>query len=683
MIESAGSQGPFADDLFLDALEIPPSDRAAFLENACDGNEDLREEVESLLNIADTRPDLLTPPDVGLIPEKLGRYEILSECGRGGMGIVFEAKDSQLLRKVALKVLPQFLSRDAKNLGRFTREAQTLAGLNHPNIATLYSLEECSDFHFLTMEFISGVTLAEVLAERQLSLNETLSLGLQVTLALEEAHAIGICHCDLKPANIMVSSEGKISLLDFGIARAFENLIDSSPVDLVFPSNKSHAAGTPDYMAPEQSAGQAVNERTDIWALGAVLFECLTGKRFSPQLAGGNIHWKDILPDKLPPKLLELIELCLERDPSRRLPSVTPLKEGLEGLIEGGSRKFLAWGMAATIVVLALFSLFQVINRGPTGPLDRLEKIGPTSVGGLNEQGELLWTKNFEDPISPQFLLKKSNPVSSDPDFFQVLGCAVVMRPDGGMSTLNFLDPEAGDLAWTHKPAWSVPVNVMGPVQYEWTIPTNWPGYDDPVILTGIRDGHWYSFAIEALDINGDVLGIYHHPGPLRFHRLSKESGIDYEGLVLFGANSSARFNRQLVPFETINHPGCVLRLLPPDFSGQAFPYSENLPEQRDWPDLPKASEKAYLLISMISPDLDSIVSRLQANDTGTGSSGFTAIVEDGRFVILDDDLYPIKCILARDTAAGDLYLSGRASITPFLYMRNGIVEWVDVPVEF
>ncbi|MBK7047828.1 MAG: hypothetical protein IPH48_15255 [bacterium] len=202
------------------------------------------------------------------------------------------------------------------------------------------------------------------------------------------------------------------------------------------------------------------------------------------------------------------------------------------------------------------------------------------------------------------------------------------------------------------------------------------------MILNGIRDGMWYSFALEALDQTGNVLGVYHHPGPLTLHPLFAASGASNATVLLFGVNSSARFVRQIVPFETTHHPGCVVLLEPGDIFGQAFPYTENLPEIRDWPDLPKAREYAYLLIPPLSPDLDSRVSAINTHDAGTNNPGYTAIISDGRFVILDEDLRPLKCTVGRDSPAAGLLAAERAANTPYLYLRRGVAERIRVPTE-
>jgi serine/threonine protein kinase len=215
----------------------------------------------------------------------LGGYEVVAQIGAGGMGEVYQAHDTKLGRDVAIKVLPEAFAHDPQRLSRFQREAKMLAALNHPNIATIYGLEQSGGTSYLVMELVSGETLAErVKREGRVPVEEALAIAKQMAEALEAAHEKSIIHRDLKPANVKVTPEGKVKVLDFGLAKAFEG--DESGSD---PSNSptlSQAAtmqgvilGTAAYMSPEQARGKTVDKRADIWAFGVVLFEMLTGKR--------------------------------------------------------------------------------------------------------------------------------------------------------------------------------------------------------------------------------------------------------------------------------------------------------------------------------------------------------------------------------------------------------------------
>src|ERR1700693_4367517 len=214
---------------------------------------------------------------------RLGPYEILSSIGAGGMGEVYQAHDTKLGRDVAIKVLPEAFAHNADRLSRFQREAKMLASLNHPNIATIHGLELSGDTSYLVMELVSGETLAERVKVGPLGVEESLKIAVQIAEALEAAHEKGIIHRDLKPANVKVTPEGKVKVLDFGLAKAFSG--DTSTEDMGNSPTLSMAAtmqgvilGTAAYMSPEQARGKAVDKRTDIWAFGCVLYELLTGK---------------------------------------------------------------------------------------------------------------------------------------------------------------------------------------------------------------------------------------------------------------------------------------------------------------------------------------------------------------------------------------------------------------------
>ena len=220
---------------------------------------------------------------------KLGSYEVLAQIGAGGMGEVYQAHDTKLARDVAIKVLPEAFAHDAERLSRFQREAKMLAQLNHPNIATIHGLEQSGGTSYLVMELVSGETLAErVKRDGAVPVEEALAIAKQIAEALEAAHEKSIIHRDLKPANVKVTPEGKVKVLDFGLAKAFEG--DSATEDMSNSPTLSRAAtmqgvilGTAAYMSPEQARGRAVDKRADLWSFGCVLFEQLTGKQHSTE----------------------------------------------------------------------------------------------------------------------------------------------------------------------------------------------------------------------------------------------------------------------------------------------------------------------------------------------------------------------------------------------------------------
>src|SRR6202140_3513762 len=216
---------------------------------------------------------------------KLNSYEVVAQIGAGGMGEVYRGRDSKLGRDVAIKVLPEAFAHDADRLSRFQREAKMLASLNDPNIATIYGLEQSGGTSYLVMELVSGETLQErVKRDGAVPVEEALTIAKQIAEALEAAHEKGIIHRDLKPANVKLTPEGKVKVLDFGLAKDFEG--DTSTEDMANSPTLSQAAtmqgvilGTAAYMSPEQARGKAVDKRTDIWAFGAVLYELLSAKQ--------------------------------------------------------------------------------------------------------------------------------------------------------------------------------------------------------------------------------------------------------------------------------------------------------------------------------------------------------------------------------------------------------------------
>jgi eukaryotic-like serine/threonine-protein kinase len=220
---------------------------------------------------------------------RLGPYEVTAQIGVGGMGEVYRATDTNLKRQVAIKVLPDSVALDAARLARFQREAEVLASLNHPNIAAIYGLERAGSLTALVMELVEGETLAERIAQSPLPLRDAMPIARQITAALEAAHEQGIVHRDLKPANIKVRADGKVKLLDFGLAKtadggALPSLsgfvgASQSPTMTRGATEAGMILGTAAYMSPEQARGLPADQRTDIWAFGVVLAEMVTGRR--------------------------------------------------------------------------------------------------------------------------------------------------------------------------------------------------------------------------------------------------------------------------------------------------------------------------------------------------------------------------------------------------------------------
>jgi serine/threonine-protein kinase len=283
---------------------------------------------------------------------RLGVYSILDPLGAGGMGEVYRALDTRLGREVAIKGLPEEFSRDAGRLARFEREARMLAALNHPSVAAIYGLEEADGTKFIVMELVLGETISEILSRGALPLSESLRIARQIAEALEAAHERGIIHRDLKPANIKVTPEGRVKVLDLGLAKAFDTKETSSDSDaslsptLVLEGTQPGVIlGTAEFMSPEQARGKPVDKRTDIWAFGCVVYELLTGRRaFTGETVADVLvaivtsepDW-EALPTGTPPRIRDLLGRCLQKDPNRRLRDVGDARiEFEEALLEIG-----------------------------------------------------------------------------------------------------------------------------------------------------------------------------------------------------------------------------------------------------------------------------------------------------------------------------------------------------------
>ena len=331
--------------LFHAALEQPAEARTAFLTGACDGDEAIRREVESLLGAHRAADRFLENPAISLEPDHtvtgsaalqpgdwIGNFEVIGPLGAGGMGEVYRARDERLRREVAIKILPRALAGDPQRLARFERESRILAALNHPHIATIHSVEHAEGVHALVMELVEGPTLADRLAGGALGWPAACGFARELASALEAAHDKGVVHRDLKPANVKFSSSGSLKLLDFGLAKERTepepagDPLSPRPSDTL-KTDGGWILGTCAYMSPEQARGLPVDKRTDIWAFGCLLFEMLTGKR---AFAGGTIpetisavlesepDWT-LLPPPTPAGVVRLVRRCLVKDRHHRL----------------------------------------------------------------------------------------------------------------------------------------------------------------------------------------------------------------------------------------------------------------------------------------------------------------------------------------------------------------------------
>ncbi len=400
---------------------------------------------------------------------RFGSYEVVAPIGAGGMGEVYQAHDTKLGRDVAIKVLPEAFAYDPERLSRFQREAKMLAALNHPNIATIYGLEQSGGTSYLVMELVPGENLADrIRREGAVPVEEALGIARQIAEALEAAHEKGIIHRDLKPANVKVTPEGKVKVLDFGLAKAFEDDaasadISNSPTLTMAATMQGVILGTAGYMSPEQARGKRVDKRADIWAFGVVLYELLTGKRLfdgedaAHTLAAVIMQKPDL--SAVPKRVLPLLQRCLEKDPKKRLRDIGDMELLLveapaapaasSSPLGGVTTNKVAWGVAALLALMTLgVSFVHFREAPPADPVLHLSVPLPeNSIAGFlalspdarrivigfdTESKEQLWLRSLD---SPQLQLLPGTDGARGP-FWSPDGKSIGFSADGKLKTM-------------------------------------------------------------------------------------------------------------------------------------------------------------------------------------------------------------------------------------------------------
>jgi len=392
------------EDLYQAAAERKPQERAAFLAQACTGDEDLRREVESLLAQPSKDGPLDRPALELAVPLAIGQqvshYQIQEKLGEGGMGVVYRAYDTQLRRLVALKILPPEFASDPERRSRLLREARAASALNHPNIVGIYEVGSDSGVDFIAMEFIEGKCLGDIIPARGLPLGKALDYAAQIAAGLAKAHAAGVVHRDLKPANIMLTGPasghpGLVKLLDFGLARRVE-LAEGHDTTLTV---QGEIAGTPAYMSPEQAQGKTVDARSDVFSFGSVLYRMVTGQPAFEKsshistLAAVVEQEPPPLPSGVSRDLARVIGRCLRKDPARRFQHIGDVKVELEDLkaeLDQGSpppvvprrsrRKLWLAAAASVLLVSAAVLVWRPREGMPPGGL---KSVTLTSNAGL------------------------------------------------------------------------------------------------------------------------------------------------------------------------------------------------------------------------------------------------------------------------------------------------------------
>jgi eukaryotic-like serine/threonine-protein kinase len=381
------------------ALELEESRRAAFLEEACGSDEELRREVESLLQFDRGGERFIEQPAVelaakmiaqekpeSLVGQQLGSYQILSLLGAGGMGVVYRARDTRLNRSVAIKVLPADKVSDPERKRRFIQEARAASALNHPNIITLYDIGSESGVDFIVMEYVAGKTLDQRIPRKRMRASEALKLAIQMADALAKAHSAGIIHRDLKPTNVMVTEDGVVKVLDFGLAKLTELVAtEATTRTQLSETEEGMIVGTLSYMSPEQAEGKKVDARSDIFSFGALLYEMISGQKafqgdsklstLTAVLKQEPKPISQLVPD-IPRDLEKIVNRCLRKDPGRRFQHMGDVKVELEELKEDSSSSTLAgtppavrparwmWVWAGTALVIASLAVAVWLFRG-------------------------------------------------------------------------------------------------------------------------------------------------------------------------------------------------------------------------------------------------------------------------------------------------------------------------------
>jgi formylglycine-generating enzyme required for sulfatase activity/dienelactone hydrolase len=388
------------DSLLEQALDLPPEDRPAFLEAACDGDHALRVQVQQLLSAHDRAGNFLAAPAVGalanitreqidsLIGRTLGHYEVMSRLGAGGMGVVYQARDTRLDRLVALKFLPLDLVLDEERKLRLVREAKASAALEHPNIAAVHEIAEAPDGRmFIVMGYYEGETLRQRIQKSPLPVAEAIDIARQIASGLAHAHDRGIVHRDVKPGNIMLTSHGLVKIIDFGLAK----LRGLSTI-----TGAERVMGTVAYLSPEQARGEDVDQRTDVWSLGVVLYEMLTGhlpfRGEHPAATIHNILTTDPTPvlqlrPDIPPEMDRIIRKALEKEPGSRYPSAAGL---LAELVEYQSR---VSGLAPEVSARRLVAGWMRRKRVAIPALLAAIVLGFLLVRSVYQQSRIRWAR--------------------------------------------------------------------------------------------------------------------------------------------------------------------------------------------------------------------------------------------------------------------------------------------------
>ncbi len=456
-------------DAILEAtLDKAPIDRARFLAAACAGDAALEQEVRRLLALAEEEDDVLVP-ERGLdgplwadvveelggdehleTGQRIGDFEITGFLGRGGMGSVYRARDRDLEREVAIKALSKRVAPDVSFVRRFQREAKLLASLNHPNIGAIYDLVIDNDHPYLILELVEGETLFERLARGRIPTPDALRIALQLVEGIEAAHNKGVVHRDLKPGNVTINTEGRVKILDFGLAKSR----DEEPPARSEPATTQTGIvlGTPSYMSPEQARGDVVDERTDIWSFGCIVYEMLTGARCfragsaSDTVAAvlrDDVDWS-LLPEEVPSELHRLLRRCLEKTPNDRFQNIGTIRVELaelsgEELVPRSETDNMMFGvvLGAAALVLALAAIAYFVWFGAPGEFRLENPVQLTSTEiredfpAYSPDGQMLVYASMSGSSWDLYVQRNGNPPVNRSTDFDGIDYAPSWSPDG------------------------------------------------------------------------------------------------------------------------------------------------------------------------------------------------------------------------------------------------------------
>ncbi|HWU37975.1 MAG TPA: protein kinase, partial [Candidatus Acidoferrum sp.] len=547
------------EQLYLAALEREVSERSAFLQEACAGDEELRGKVEALLARDQQAENFLQSPVLEIVgkawaqdlptagppgePErlagqKISHYRVLEKLGGGGMGVVYKAEDTRLGRQVALKFLPEEMAQDKQALERFKREARAASSLNHPNICTIHDIDEHEGRFFIVMELLEGQTLQRRIAGKPLPSELVLKLSIPIADALEAAHAKGIVHRDIKPANIFITQRGQVKVLDFGLAKLAKPVIGgvTSALSEKGQTEEGVIIGTVAYMSPEQAQGKKVDARTDIFSFGSVLYEMVTGRcafegetklaMLSAVLDKEPTPVSAIVPEA-PPELEKLIARCLRKDPERRIQHMGDVKLALEELKEESDsgklrastppRRHISAPLVTVLAVLALAMAVAAVVwlRNPSKPADRSEWVQITNLPdavsqpALSPDGRMLAFVRGPDTFAGPGqiyvkMLPEGEPVQLTRDNLQKM--SPVFSPDGSKIAYT-------TVATSHWDTWAVPV-ISGQPQL-WLPNASglvWSGRDK-ILFSEIKDNDIHMALVAAEESRAGQRDIYVPPG--------------------------------------------------------------------------------------------------------------------------------------------------------------------------